>query len=275
MNEKTYASEQIIKKQVIKPTVESNSPHFSDRNVNSPKQSRTVLTKRKIVDETSQGTPPKKPAANKNSNAAAVLSPKVLRSRKVVRNIVQNKTTTTAKSSDETVPSTSAPKQPKQMQPETVFSPKLTRKRRAEMAEQGKKLNIPQMDGAHDDVKKRGSSAKRKIRESKRRKCDENSDSDFEPNSTEKINRPINFNKIKKTSSNPLDRVKHIDRRVFSTDEEDNEISGVNVVNKSAMNFWPEVYCEKEQKWITVDLLKAKVNAVQSISVSESLYTFN
>lgn len=152
-----------------------------------------------------------------------------------------------------------------------MFSPKITRKRQAE-----KKLTIPQLDGAHDDIKKTSSSrTTRKNKESKRRGSDENSDSDFEPSSSEKKKRPTPVQNLKiksKKSSNPLDRVKRIDRRVFSTDEEDNENAAMNtsISNKKAMNFWPEVYCEKEKKWIAVDLVKAKVNAVQNISVSVS-----
>lgn len=59
-------------------------------------------------------------------------------------------------------------------------------------------------------------------------------------------------------------------RRVLSSDDEDMEKSVE--AKPTATNFWSDVFSEKEDKWVAVDLLKSKVNAVDSISVSISLF---
>lgn len=57
---------------------------------------------------------------------------------------------------------------------------------------------------------------------------------------------------------------KRIDRRILSTDDESIEPA----VKKDDMNYWIEVYCEAESKWICIDLFKMKVNCVDEIKVS-------
>lgn len=169
-------------------------------------------------------------------------------------------------------------------QSDVLRSPKMTRHRLAERNkanENNQKASdvpskrikalpaIPQLDGAGDIKKRSTRNTKKTIRPSTSLDEDD-SDSDFERTTRKRCPTPVQ--NLMKRSRNRLstparlaERLKPIDRRVLS-DDEDNENSAMKV-NKNATNFWPEVYCEKEQKWIAVDLLKAKVNAVENITV--------
>lgn len=226
------------------------SPHFTNRNGNetpSKSHSSTTGLKRKIginnIDsgesnpKSVKGVPvdilPKKQSAIPAADSQNVFSPKKTRSR------------TKALSGSDGPATSSASSQSKP-----------TRNK--------KESSIPQFDGANDVPKK--SSTKK----TRRRKDD--SDSDFEPNEARPTRTTAEIRPPKKNlKSTLLDRVKHIDRRVLSTDDEGNDDSSAsNIAITRATHFWPEIYCEKEQKWIAVDLLKAKVDAVETITVSKA-----
>lgn len=116
------------------------------------------------------------------------------------------------------------------------------------------KLKLPQLDGA-DDVAK-----SKKIKRKPAKQEDSGSDSDFAPSPPKKVS------KIppKKPQPKVLGKLKKIDRRVLSTDEENDE----EVSNTDRMDFWIEAYAEKEKKWIVIDPVKNKVDAVDHIRVS-------
>lgn len=62
-----------------------------------------------------------------------------------------------------------------------------------------------------------------------------------------------------------LDIVKKIDSRVLSTDDDDERVV---VSNKKKTDYWIEVFCEEDEKWITIDAIKGKVDCVDDIRVS-------
>lgn len=90
------------------------------------------------------------------------------------------------------------------------------------------------------------------------------SDSDFVPTPKKKSSPAI-----EKPLPRQVEKLKkRIDRRILSTDDESIEPT----VKKNEMNYWIEVYCEAESKWICIDLFKAKVNCVDEIKVSYVRY---
>lgn len=151
-----------------------------------------------------------------------------------------------------------------------VFSPKKTRSRtnqlKVEDSSKGRKLpsSIPQLDGGAD-IKGRSRAAAKRSKPIR----DEDSDSDFEPVRGKKIAKasPVAEKPKSKPTSSLLERIKRVDRRVLSTDDEANEPTELNLEKSRATDFWPEVWLEKEQKWVAVDLLKSKVDAVPNIVV--------
>lgn len=118
------------------------------------------------------------------------------------------------------------------------------------------KLKLPQLDGA-DDVVAKGKS--KRATKSKPKSEDSDEDSDFEPSPPKRV-RPNNG---KKPQLKSLAKVKNIDRRVLSTDEEREEDT-----NTDRLDFWIEAYAEKEKKWIVIDPIKKKVDDVEHIRVS-------
>ncbi|XP_037044546.1 DNA repair protein complementing XP-C cells homolog isoform X5 [Bradysia coprophila] len=83
------------------------------------------------------------------------------------------------------------------------------------------------------------------------------SDSDFAPTPKKKLSPSVD-----KPLPKQVERLKkRIDRRILSTDDESVEPT----VKKDDMNYWIEVYCEAESKWICIDLFKMKVNCVDEV----------
>lgn len=62
-----------------------------------------------------------------------------------------------------------------------------------------------------------------------------------------------------------LEAVKRIDRRVLSTDNEEEK------TNKNKTDFWVEAWSEKEEKWMCIDLFKSKVNSPDTLTRSVTL----
>lgn len=262
-NSEEYSSP--ASKNITPQSQQVDSPHFSNRKKNNAianNANPNILGKRKLNDE-KEGKPLKS-KLEKIENNLDHRSPNKPRQRTVKK----NENSEGSSGIPTSVVSTSV-KHRSAKPTEHVFSPKMTRSRMAKKSS----LSFPQLDGGDDSVKKKTKS-KQSSKSSKRRKESDNSDSDFEPVSKEVKKRPTPVQNLKskiKPSSKLIDRVKATDRRVFSTDEEDNEQTFDTISNGKAINFWPEVYCEKEQKWIAIDLRKSKINDVQSIVVG--IYT--
>lgn len=145
-------------------------------------------------------------------------------------------------------------------------------------------LKIPQMDGADDSTSKSsrkpnlGKLPKRaartkavtaiaKKKPSKTRSDndddvdDDDGDSDFAPSPPKRVNRRNTI--LVESKGNPLLRCKQ-SSVIFSEDEKNTE----KEKEASRANYWVEVFCEKEEKWIAIDLLAAKVDAVEKLRVS-------
>lgn len=86
------------------------------------------------------------------------------------------------------------------------------------------------------------------------------SDSDFAPTPKKKPRPAVD----KPLPRQVVNLKKRIDRRILSTDDESIEPP----VKKDDMNYWIEVYCEADSKWICIDLFKVKVDCVDEIKVS-------
>lgn len=81
------------------------------------------------------------------------------------------------------------------------------------------------------------------------------SDDDFQPSRSKKA-----------AVHAKLDAVKRTDRRVMSTDNEHD--TNVVVSTKIKSDYWIEVFSEEDEKWITIDAIKGKVDCVDDIRVS-------
>lgn len=267
-----------------------DSPHFSKREANIGNEhsttNKTAALKREsaISDIDAGVSHPKSAKRNVSEEPLMKANSRAQHVTKGVRNTGSYKTSDAAKADTSAV---SAAKQTN-----TVFSPRKTRSRTVLQTQEASgqasirtassssssrtkrnppKSIIPQLDGATDVNKKSSSSTSTRNATRRRR---HNSDSDFEPSEKKNKRTPEVQKPKNKAKSSLLDRIKRIDRRVLSTDDEGNEVLD-NSVRTEATNYWPELYCEKEQKWIAVDLLKAKVDAVQSIMVSINMESFN
>lgn len=140
-------------------------------------------------------------------------------------------------------------------------------------------LKVPQMDGASDKLpsknavnSKKGKEAAKKPR---KKDTDSDSDSDFAPSPPKrafsKMISPKMGGQTKKPKHKALETVKHIDLRVLSTDEEDDGDGKASKPTKmTILDTWVEVYNEKDKKWIVIDPVKNKVDAVDHIRVRES-----
>lgn len=263
-----------------------DSPHFSNRKLNKDDSKQGVPkigSKRSSAKVIDKGVAPAGPkVSRRNINQEQVLHSPVKTHNTLPANGTKILLKRTASSQEENPPANSKTSKKN----DVLRSPKMTRSRLAERnnanqnnsadikSKRSKTIpSIPQLDGGGDIKKKSSRTTKKPVKPSTSLDEDD-SDSDFAPSS--RVKRPTPVQNLRKKSRNMLstsvsllERVKPIDRRVLSTDDEDNEnsIGKANIAHEKATNFWPEVYCEKEQKWIAVDLLKAKVNAAQNISV--------
>lgn len=134
-------------------------------------------------------------------------------------------------------------------------------------------LKVPQLDGATDTPpSKRADSKKAKGPAKKPSKNNESdSDSDFAPSPPKRV-RPkstsAHFPQGAKPKLKALDKVKRVDLRVLSTDDDDDSDMKMQKATKiTAMDTWIEAYNEKDKKWIVIDPVKNKVDAVEHIRV--------
>lgn len=144
-----------------------------------------------------------------------------------------------------------------------VHSPKPAKRTRL-------RLKLPQMDGAHD-LKKTGKRTKPAAKKFESSDEDSSSGSDFVPDSPKRNRSKVNLDRSKSKSKTILskslaNRRKSIDRRVFSSDDEA-EVEE----NTNRMDFWVEAYAEKEKKWVAIDPVKRKVNAVDFVRVRTTI----
>lgn len=125
-------------------------------------------------------------------------------------------------------------------------------------------LKLPQMDGASDKLP----SKKKKTTETANKT--DNSDSDFAPSPPKRVRPKMTSTHFAQTKpkSKALETVKRIDLRVLSTDDDDeDETRTVRATKITAMDTWVEAYNEKDKKWIVIDPVKNKVDAVDHIRV--------
>lgn len=149
---------------------------------------------------------------------------------------------------------------------EKIFSPLKTRSARRAAAAMPK---LPQMDGNDDLIKTRP-------KRSSRLKADrEDSDSDFGPQPAKikapKPKKPVkspHFDSNGKPKSKVLDKVKKIDLRVFSTDDEGDADVAANINKETTIDVWVEAFNEKEKKWVIIDPVKNKIDATDHVRVS-------
>lgn len=93
----------------------------------------------------------------------------------------------------------------------------------------------------------------------KRKKHLESDDDDFRPISSMKSS------KIKSEKPSQLNRVKKIDRRILSTDDD----LDLKLTKKiKGCDYWVELYSEKSKRWYCVDLFKPEVDCAEDIAVS-------
>lgn len=154
---------------------------------------------------------------------------------------------------------------------EKAFSPRKTRSKASKIADVAAatkaktKLKLPQLDGAHDDEQPNKKRAKSKASSKSRAVINvadsDSEDSDFEPTPQKRVRSKITPQKL---VNKTLAKTKQHDRRVFSTDDE-NDVDA----NTVKMNFWVEAYAEKEKKWIVIDPVKRKVDCVDHVRVSK------
>lgn len=89
--------------------------------------------------------------------------------------------------------------------------------------------------------------------------------------STKQKSKPV-FDKIGKNKSIISQK---IDRRVLSTDEEDNitltENNETKTKKKIRNDFWVEVFLEMEEKWFCVDVISQRLHCIKEIYVSYSV----
>lgn len=136
------------------------------------------------------------------------------------------------------------------------------------------RLKLPQLDGAND-VKK--ATNKRTKSNAITVKAEEsNSDSDFAPSPPKRSRPKVDLNKsaakskaiASRRSRSTTKRNTSIDRRILSSDDEEQDsIEDSAANNTNNMNFWVEAYAEKEKKWIAIDPVKKKVDAIDFIRV--------
>jgi xeroderma pigmentosum group C-complementing protein len=106
----------------------------------------------------------------------------------------------------------------------------------------------------------------KKSKQAKEKNIQEDDDSD----SSLKYFRTISgSNKKAQTSASrikspKLSTSREIDRRVLSSDDEA-DIQNASPKKVRGIDIWVEVYCEKEEKWICVDIFRNKVDCVKDI----------
>lgn len=119
----------------------------------------------------------------------------------------------------------------------------------------------PQLDGATSESKSKRTSKKPNLNRLKKNSSNQSDDND------EDNCQPSTSKKSKVESKIPaISKLKRIDRRVLSTDNEDMD-SDSNTKKLPSMDFWVEVYCEVDEKWIAINLFKLKFNCIEEIRV--------
>ena len=69
------------------------------------------------------------------------------------------------------------------------------------------------------------------------------------------------------TTDPKLSTSREIDRRILSSDDEVADTQGSDTPKKSkGIDIWSEVYCEKEEKWICIDIFRNKVDCLKDIN---------
>lgn len=157
-------------------------------------------------------------------------------------------------------PSTSkpVPKKPQKSSNE-IKSTKVAQKRRSHSLVEDDLLPSTSKETLKPSAKKRIKSSTdlkstkiTKPKVAQKRRSASLSDDDFQPKKAA-THASINF-------------VKKRDKRVLSTDNE--EETKFVATNTKKSDYWIEVYCEEDEKWITIDAIKGNVDCVEIIRVS-------
>lgn len=245
-----------------KANIDSTSNNLSNsHNHNSPKSSFDTknVIKSKVIDNAAPSTSHEK--SKKKSTTQTSASNQVLTGTPVKSRLAE-------RTNSVDVPVNRLKNKVATEKVQTTFSPRKTRSKAAKncdttatIASKVKsKLKLPQLDGAHELLKKDKKRTKTKARPEQ--DDGSNSDSDFAPSPPKRIRTKL---PAQKPMNKLLNKTKQIDRRVFSTDDEVEEES-----NTVHMNFWVEAYAEKEKKWITIDPVEKKVDCVDYVKVSST-----
>lgn len=134
-------------------------------------------------------------------------------------------------------------------------------------------LKVPQMDGASDKLPSKRSAESKKAKEASKssQKKGNDSDSDFAPIPPKRVrSKPLSsshFAQTERPKSKVLASLKRIDLKVLSDDDVHDEIGTQRLSKITLMDTWVEVYNEKDKKWIVIDPVKNKVDAVDHIRV--------
>lgn len=133
-------------------------------------------------------------------------------------------------------------------------------------------LKVPQMDGASEKLpaKKSADSKKMSGRAKTPYRKSSDSDSDFAPVPPKRVRSKATkpSEPATKPESKVLDAVKRTDLRVLSTEDDDDAKRMRKATKITAMDTWIEAYNEKDKKWIVIDPVKNKVDAIDHIRVN-------
>lgn len=130
------------------------------------------------------------------------------------------------------------------------------------------------MDGASDKLPSKSATSSKKAKVASKKSHTQGSDSDdsdFAPSPPKRIRAKAtsaHFVQPKKPKSKVLEAVKRIDLRVLSTDDDGEDESKMLKTTKiTALDTWIEAYDEKDKKWVVIDPVRNKVDAVDHIRV--------
>lgn len=130
-----------------------------------------------------------------------------------------------------------------------------------------KKLNLRKLTGRTAKTKANAAVSAQKPSTSAKDFDDiSNSDSDFAPTPPKRIKRPLIQSKSssnKKATNKALNQSKPRNCGVMSDIDEDSPVPPPN-----GINYWVEVFCEEEEKWVAMNIFKLKVDNIDSVRVS-------
>lgn len=240
----------------IKPNSLKSKVDKNVKLIDSSQNSTNILKRKsetKSTNNISETTPPKQSKMS-NGETTQLIEPNVIiESPKFEKN--KNKNSMSRPSTSQAISKNNANKS---KIPNLISSP-ISRRTRNSAA---KKIisNPPQLDGATSESPKSNKrNTKPNLKRLKKKSVKDDED-DSEPSTSKK--------KFKVQADNDvIQKLKRIDRRVLSTDNEDIDDNSSNNKKLPSMDFWVEVYCEADEKWMPINLFKLKFNCIEEIRV--------